>query len=406
MLPKRVSITLLLTVGSLTSFVTKMIYQIPVTMPYDSAVDCDGFGVTCIPLPPDEKVHALIQYRHFEKPIMNEVFMFTGMVICLFMVSDWADSRARFRILIPTLFDVVGTALVNYGLLYVSASVYRMLCGTELVFCATGAVLFLGRKLLSKHYLAILMMVSAAVLVGAASMLNGDSAGSGSPKEQAVGMVLLAFSQLVFAAQNLVEESFMADMKVDAALIVGMEGAWGLLIMSPALLVAQFAPGSDVGGVLENTADSLMLMRTNHFVLASAIFLVFGFFVTNYALICMSGQLGATFRIVIDNLRTLIVWLVGLAVFTYTKDDPIPLGEEWQQYSYVQVIGFAVMILAVFVYQAGNDDLDIDEDEKVDAADVARAPSQVHSMNAMHSLQSGLSKGEAYERRTAATDIV
>ena len=120
----------------------------------------------------------------------------------------------------------------------------------------------------------------------------------------------------------------------------------------------------------------------------------------------MSGQLGATFRIVIDNLRTLIVWLVGLAVFTCTKDDPIPLGEEWQQYSYVQVIGFAVMILAVFVYQAGNDDLDIDEDEKVDAADVARAPSQVHSMNAMHSLQSGLSKGEAYERRTAATDIV
>ena len=105
-------------------------------------------------------------------------------------------------------------------------------------------------------------------------------------------MVLLAFSQLVFAAQNLVEESFMADMKVDAALIVGMEGAWGLLIMSPALLVAQFAPGSDVGGVLENTADSLMLMRTNHFVLASAIFLVFGFFVTNYALICTDRLTG------------------------------------------------------------------------------------------------------------------
>lgn len=57
---------------------------------------------------------------------------------------------------IPSFFDLVATILMNIGLLSVTASVYQMMRGAEMLFAALFAVTFLHRHLNKWHYLGIL----------------------------------------------------------------------------------------------------------------------------------------------------------------------------------------------------------------------------------------------------------
>ncbi len=57
---------------------------------------------------------------------------------------------------IPTFFDLVATVLMNIGLLNVTASVYQMMRGAEMLFAALFTSVFLHRVLNKNHYLGIL----------------------------------------------------------------------------------------------------------------------------------------------------------------------------------------------------------------------------------------------------------
>lgn len=63
---------------------------------------------------------------------------------------------------IPTFFDLVATVLMNIGLLSVTASVYQMMRGAEMLFAALFAVGFLHRSLNKYHLLGILCCVVSA----------------------------------------------------------------------------------------------------------------------------------------------------------------------------------------------------------------------------------------------------
>lgn len=69
---------------------------------------------------------------------------------------------------IPSFFDLAATILMNVGLLSVTASVYQMMRGAEMLFAALFAILFLQRHLNKYHYLGILCCVVSAIprLVG------------------------------------------------------------------------------------------------------------------------------------------------------------------------------------------------------------------------------------------------
>lgn len=50
----------------------------------------------------------------------------------------------------------------------------------------------------------------------------------------------------------------------------------------------------------------------------------------------VTGHLGAVFRTVLETMRTLFVWLLGLLLW-YTT--PWGLGESWTAWSYLQALG-------------------------------------------------------------------
>lgn len=81
--------------------------------------------------------------------------------LCAVCVQE-KSTRSRFQFLllaIPTVFDLIATVLMNIGLLSVTASVYQMMRGAEMLFAAVFAVLFLHRRLNKFHLLGILCCV-------------------------------------------------------------------------------------------------------------------------------------------------------------------------------------------------------------------------------------------------------
>lgn len=75
-------------------------------------------------------------------------------VVCL-QPRRASTFRDKAVIAIPMMFDLVATALMSIGLLFVTASVYQILRGSEMLFCALYSVAILRRPLNKFHYLGL-----------------------------------------------------------------------------------------------------------------------------------------------------------------------------------------------------------------------------------------------------------
>jgi Nucleotide-sugar transporter len=259
---------------------------------------------------------------------------------------------------IPTFFDLIATILMNVGLLSVTASVYQMLRGAEMLFAALFAVVFLKRSLNKYHYSGIACCIAGITLVGTSSLMSGEGSATHAvdPAQILFGMTLIVASQAVQAAQITFEDFFMADMAIPPLKIVGYEGLFGTLTMALFLLpLVQRLPGTDGQGIHEDSYDTWHMIRNNPVIYRILILDMIALLLYNVAGMCVTGHLGAVFRTVLETTRTLFVWLVDLMLF-YTPLGMGKLGESWSKYSWVQAAGFVVLVIGTVVYGRGDED--------------------------------------------------
>lgn len=65
---------------------------------------------------------------------------------------------------------------------------------------------------------------------------------------------------------------------------------------------------------------------------------LFALLAYNISGMMVTDHLGAVFRTVLETMRTLFVWLLGLLLF-YTPLGMGRLGESWTEWSYLQAAG-------------------------------------------------------------------
>eukprot|EP00877_Chromochloris_zofingiensis_P014883 jgi/Chrzof1/9649/Cz04g10280.t1 len=257
---------------------------------------------------------------------------------------------------IPTMFDLIATTLMNVGLLYVAASVFQMLRGAEMVFAALFSVVFLKRPLNKWHYGGIALCMGGIATVGASRLLaeDGDAAAGQSPQQAAIGMLLIVASQAVQAGQITVEDYFMSDMGIDPLKVVGYEGVFGTILMvGAALPLVHHLPGEEGAGIHEDSLDTLHMIQHSTVIqiaLAGSAVAVLGY---NIAGMFVTEEIGAAARTVLETMRTLFVWVAGLALF-YTPVGHGKVGEAWDQYSWMQAAGFVVLVLGTLTYDKGT----------------------------------------------------
>ncbi|OBR13856.1 Integral membrane protein [Colletotrichum higginsianum IMI 349063] len=159
---------------------------------------------------------------------------------------------------LPAICDILGTTLMNIGLLLVVASIYQMTRGALVLFVGVFSVVFLRRRLFLFQWLSLVGVVVGVALVGLAGAIyhenksKVENADEGSPESNAlltvIGVLLIAGAQIFTATQFVLEEWILERSAIEPIRVVGWEGLFGFVVTVIGMVVLHFAVGRTSAG--------------------------------------------------------------------------------------------------------------------------------------------------------------
>lgn len=234
-----------------------------------------------------------------------------------------------------------------------------------IIVVALLSVGFLDRHLGNREWWGIAFIFSGLAVVGLADFLSTDSDVSYSRNNIITGDLLIVTAQIITAVQMVYEERFVAGLDIPALQgrkfrfipqvknmtnddrfifdsAVGYEGFFGFVTLSALLFPMYYikvgVPFNDnANGSLEDLPDALTQIWHSGQLKLALSGTVFSIAFFNFAGISVTKEISATTRMVLDSVRTLIIW--GFSLF---------IG--WQAFHWLQVAGFTSLIFGMCVY--------------------------------------------------------
>ncbi|XP_042860156.1 solute carrier family 35 member F6-like isoform X2 [Penaeus japonicus] len=308
-----------------------------------------------------ESVNSVGEEEKFNHPFFQADGMFLGEILCLitfYIQRTVIRRRQREQIemapvdqqdvkfpkvifLAPAFCDMLATSTMYLGLTLTYASSFQMLRGAVIIFTGLLSVAFLGRKLRYFQWLGILAIIAGLIVVGVSDFMSGDTEGEYTLNGIITGDLLIIAAQIVTATQMVVEEKFVTGYRVPALQAVGWEGIFGFTALSILLVAFYWIPAGIFSGnpreVLEDVPDAFIQLGNNPLLIVAVLGNIISIAFFNFAGISVTKELSATTRMVLDSVRTLVIWLFSLAV-------------GWQQFQYLQPIGFGVLLIGMMLY--------------------------------------------------------
>lgn len=260
-----------------------------------------------------------------------------------------------FFLAIPSVFDLVATALCMMGLLYLDVSIYILLRGSGIIFVALMKQHVLGDKLFLFQWIGVFFNVASVILVGTTAILNSnDETRLVDPKQAALGIFLVMAGAFVQSLQFVFEEKVMTmDIPAPPLLLVGMEGLWGtILCIIVVYPIAYMLPGSDHGSYEDPFNTWYMFMHNANIQFAFVIYFV-TIFCYNLFAVLVTYMLNSVWHGILDNFRPVTVWGTDLIIYYFIIRSG-DFGERWTHYSWIQVAGLFVLLYGTGVYNAPN----------------------------------------------------
>ncbi|XP_064082159.1 solute carrier family 35 member F6-like [Macrobrachium nipponense] len=241
----------------------------------------------------------------------------------------------------PAVCDMTATSLMFVGLIFTYASSFQMLRGAVIVFTGLMSVAFLNRRLRYYQWMGIGFVILGLVLVGLSDFLNSSDNSQQDINGIITGDLLIVMAQIVTALQMVLEEKFIMKYNVPPLQVVGYEGIFGFLTLSVLLIPMYYIPGgmfsSNERGVLEDTPDAFVQIKNNPLLILAILLNITSIAFFNFAGVSVTKELSATTRMVLDSVRTLVIWLFSIAV-------------QWQAFQYLQPIGFLILVIGMMLY--------------------------------------------------------
>ncbi|KAI1156036.1 hypothetical protein F4825DRAFT_363675 [Nemania diffusa] len=253
---------------------------------------------------------------------------------------------------LPAICDILGTTLMNAGLLMVAASIFQMTRGALVLFVGLFSLIFLGRKLHLFQWLSLFGVVVGVGLVGLAGAIQPDTKANATSLTAmmedpaaaealrvVLGVTLIAGAQIFTATQFVLEESLLERSSIEPIEVVGWEGLFGLAFTLIGMLVLHFAIGRTDAGRLGpfDMVEGLRQMVENKVVLISSFLIMISIGGFNFFGLSVTRSVSATSRSTIDTCRTLFIWIVSL-------------GLGWETFKWLQVAGFALLVYFTFLF--------------------------------------------------------
>lgn len=303
----------------------------------------------------------LTTHKNFEQPALQTLQMFIGEMGCfivyylIFKTNFFQKEqeytaiggtpkitfRESFKLAVPAICDLLGTTLLNIGLMYTPVSVYQMMRGSIVLFVAFLSVIFLKRKITKLEWIELIIITLGIAIVG----LAGSQGQSGPVERESlvvVGIFLIVIAEFSQAFQFVVEEHIFSKQPIIPLQLVYYEGFYGSVILMIALFILNFIIGStsspeDFYNSPFNLSESFKEMFSSQAVLLSSIAIMISIASFNYFGISLTFHLSATARSTIDSCRTLLVWFFALL-----------LG--WETFSFLQMSGFILLVFGTLCF--------------------------------------------------------
>ncbi|XP_075057236.1 solute carrier family 35 member F6 [Mixophyes fleayi] len=292
--------------------------------------------------------------HQFQHPFLQAVGMFLGELACLavFYILVFKDRRSpiptlepsqpfnSFLFLPPAICDMAGTSIMYVALNMTSASSFQMLRGAVIIFTGLLSVAFLGRKLECSQWIGILVTIVGLVIVGLADLLSGSGSGK-NLSDVITGDLLIVIAQIIASIQMVLEEKFVYKYNVHPLRAVGTEGLFGFIILTLLLIPFYYIPANGFSnndrGVLEDSLDAFCQMGNQPLIMLALFGNISSIAFFNFAGISVTKEISATTRMVLDSLRTVVIWIVSLAV-------------GWETFHALQILGFVFLLLGTGLY--------------------------------------------------------
>ncbi|KAF0513782.1 integral membrane protein [Gigaspora margarita] len=229
--------------------------------------------------------------------------------------------------------DLCNTTLLYVGLISTSVSIYQMLRGAAILFTGSFSVMFLRRRLYAYHWFSLLLLSLGILVVGLSSIRR-------STLEQSnafLGIIYILFAQIFNAAQLVLEEKIMIVCQITPLKAVSYEGIFGLMTVFFGMIILHLMigishPGEffDVQSGWQQIINFRQIWLTG---IASCICVPF----FNFFALTFTRNVNSISRSTVDACRILFTWMVSLF-----------LG--WETFSWLQVIGFMILIFGTFIF--------------------------------------------------------
>lgn len=297
---------------------------------------------------------------NFNHPFLQADCMFMGEMTCmaafyilrclrrrarqgdseLAMDSDQNTKFPRLVFYLPAICDMTATSMMYLGLTLTYASSFQMLRGAVIVFTGLLSVGFLGRRLHYFHWLGIVFVLTGLVVVGLSDFISSSQTNQ-DLNGVITGDLLIIMAQIVTATQMVIEEKFVIKHNVPPLLAVGWEGTFGFLTLSILLVPMYYIPAGKLSGnesgTLEDAIDAFVQIGNSGLLAFSLLLNIGSIAFFNFAGISVTKELSATTRMVLDSVRTFVIWVFTLLV-------------QWETFQYLQPIGFIILILGMMLY--------------------------------------------------------
>jgi len=268
------------------------------------------------------------------------------------MGSPKPAASAYRMLIIPAACDILGSWLMFAGAMWVPASVVQMLGAFNPTFCCMLAKIFLGRTPQGCQIKGgILIWLGLALVAVSRFCVQGDDSDESTAPTAGLlmlGVALVVFANLSYAAEATVSEVLIKD-GLSPYFTVGMMGVYGIAFFIPLFVILYFTPSSDsdISSLYhEDISDTFhMLSHSNTVSLLLSIMLVLLFFF-NIGLFEFFGRASAVTATVINLLVSPAVWVVDLIL----GDHGTGTGEKWSDWSFMQLGGYAFVVLGTIYF--------------------------------------------------------
>ncbi|XP_059085248.1 solute carrier family 35 member F6-like [Tigriopus californicus] len=279
----------------------------------------------------------------------------------------------------PAMCDMTATSIQYIGLTLTYASSFQMLRGAVIIFTGLFSRIFLRRRFQWFKWFGIGLIIIGLAVVGLCDMLylhpahhknetlvetqsnlqsplfhaeyyGGSIQGlnalvsesNKSSSDVLLGDILIVCAQVIVATQMVYEEKFLAKYDVPPLQAVGWEGTFGFLTLATLLIPMYFIPvgpkfGNNPRHVLEDAYDGLYQLFHNGQLMTAFCGTVVSIAFFNFAGISVTKEMSATTRMVLDSVRTMVIWGVSLMV-------------GWQRFHVLQLLGFALLVCGMCIY--------------------------------------------------------